>query len=79
MSTSKSRLLTAVAFLTPIQNAMSAAPAAIAKDATIMDWPDSPGGQHKQLRAGTNGWVCYPNSPLEFKGLATEDPMCLDK
>ncbi len=62
-----------------IRNAMSAAPAEIAKNATIMDWPDTPNGQPRQLRAGTNGWVCYPNSPTEFKGASVDDPMCLDK
>jgi hypothetical protein len=62
-----------------IANAMSAAPAGIAKNATIMDWPDMPNGQPKQLRSGTNGWVCYPSSPEEFKGASIEDPMCLDK
>jgi hypothetical protein len=60
-------------------SAMSAAPAAIAKNATLMDWPDTPAGQPRQLRAGTNGWVCFPNSPTEYKGLIAEDPMCLDK
>ena len=62
-----------------IANATSAAPAAIAKNATIMDWPDKEGGQPRQLRAGTNGWVCFPNSPTEFGGASIEDPMCLDK
>jgi hypothetical protein len=57
----------------------SAAPAAIAKNATIMDWPDSPNGEMKQLRAGNNGWVCFPNSPQEYGGAAINDPMCLDK
>lgn len=60
-------------------NAMSAAPASIARHATIMDWPDTPNGQMRTLRAGTNGWVCYPNSPKEFVGVAEDDPMCLDK
>lgn len=62
-----------------IVNAMSAAPAEISKSATIMAWPDVPTAQPKQLRAGTNGWVCYPNTPLEFGGAAVNDPMCLDK
>ena len=61
-----------------ITNAMSAAPPEIAKNARIMDWPDTPTGQPKQIRAGTNGWVCYPNSPQEFLGASVEDPMCLD-
>ena len=62
-----------------ITNAMSAAPVSIAKGATIMDWPASHGGQPRQLRAGTNGWVCYPTTPSELGGAAGEDPMCLDK
>jgi hypothetical protein len=50
--------------------AMSAGPAEIAKNATIIDMTDMPGGQMKQLREGTNGWVCYANIGA---------PMCLDK
>ena len=48
--------------------AMSAGPAAISKNATIVDMTDMP--HLKELRAGTNGWVCYA-SPVY--------PMCLDK
>jgi hypothetical protein len=61
-----------------IANAMSAAPAALARNATIMDWPDSANAKPRQLRAGTNGWVCYPNTPQEFKDASAMDPMCLD-
>jgi hypothetical protein len=61
-----------------IADAISAAPVEIGKHATIMDWPATPDGQPRQLRAGTNGWVCYPNSPSEFGGASVEDPMCLD-
>ncbi len=46
-----------------IANAMSAAPASIAAHATIMDWPASPKAKPTVLRAGTNGWVCYPTPP----------------
>ena len=60
-------------------NAKSAAPANIANAATIMDWPSTPTEQPRQLKAGTNGWVCYPNSPGEFGGASVQDPMCLDK
>lgn len=56
-----------------VQSAMSAAPDSIARAATIMDWPDTAGGQPRQLRAGTNGWVCFPAG--EAVG---EEPMCLD-
>lgn len=62
-----------------IAEAMSAAPAAISRHAAIMDWPDTPTGKPKQLRAGTNGWVCYPSTPSEFEGASGADPMCLDK
>jgi hypothetical protein len=57
-----------------IQNAMSAAPSSISAAATIMDWPASPGAAPAQLRAGTNGWACFPDVP-ETPG---NDPMCLD-
>jgi hypothetical protein len=60
-----------------IASAKSAAPTAISAHATIMDFPDKPGGEMKQLSAGTNGWVCYPTTPSSMKG--GNDPMCLDK
>jgi hypothetical protein len=47
--------------------AMSAAPIEIARNATITDMSSMP---PKQLRAGTNGWVC--SAPMDA-------PMCLDK
>ena len=50
--------------------AMSAGPAAIAKNAVIMDMTDTSNPKPGQLRAGTNGWVCYAS---------IEEPMCLDK
>jgi hypothetical protein len=37
-----------------IQNAMSAAPKAIAKDATILDYPAKEGGEMPVLRQGSN-------------------------
>jgi len=50
--------------------AVSAGPAEITKNATIIDMTDPSSHEHKQLRAGTNGWACYA-MPLA--------PMCLDK
>ena len=60
-----------------IKNAESAAPDSIARAATIMDWPATEGGKPTQLRAGTNGWVCYPSTPNPTSAVG-EDPMCLD-
>lgn len=60
-----------------IASAESAAPPDIARNATIMDWPMEEGGEPVQLRAGTNGWTCFPTTP-ETAGAADEDPMCLD-
>jgi len=60
-----------------IQNAMSAAPDSVSQAATIMDWPATEGGKFAQLRAGTNGWVCYPSTPAA-SGAVGQDPMCLD-
>jgi len=59
-----------------IHTAMSAAPIAIAKDATIMDYPEKEGGELVVLRKGTNDWTCfwtcYPDGP-------GDDPICVDK
>jgi hypothetical protein len=57
-----------------IQNALSAAPAAVSANAAVMDWPAAPGEAMKQLRAGTNGWTCMPDIPTT----PGSDPMCLD-
>ena len=61
-----------------IAEAMSAAPKSIADQAAIMDWPATEGGQMTQLRAGTNGWTCFPSSPAAVTA-ADKDPMCLDE
>jgi hypothetical protein len=57
-----------------IASAMSAAPQAIAQDATVKDWPATAGGEAKELRAGTNGWVCRPDDPTT----PGNDPRCFD-
>jgi hypothetical protein len=58
-----------------IENAMSAGPASISKDATIMDWPEKEGGEAVLLRKGTNDWTCFP----DMAHSPGNDPMCLDK
>lgn len=55
-----------------IANALSAAPATIARNAAVMG-PDATGAM-VELRAGTNGFTCFPDTP-DTPGL---DPMCVD-
>ncbi len=57
-----------------IADAMVAGPTSVTAHATIMDWPASPSAKPVVLRAGTNGWVCYPRMP----GQPNDNPMCLD-
>ncbi len=65
-----------------IANAMSAGPAPIAQDATILDypeewpgnWPEEPAPELIEVRAGTNGWTCIVDIP-DTPG---NDPMCLN-
>jgi hypothetical protein len=54
---------------------MSAAPRAVAKDATILDYPAQEGSEPAVLRKGTNDWTCFPDDP----STPANDPMCLDK
>lgn len=58
-----------------IASAVAAAPASVAKNATIKDWPDKT-GKMATLREGSNGWVCLPSEP-KTKYLKN-DAMCLD-
>ncbi len=54
-----------------INSAMSAAPPAISKNATIIAMN---GDKMRTLRKGTNEWTCMPDDP----GSPGNDPMCLD-
>lgn len=58
-----------------IQNAMSAAPDAIAKEATILDWPEKAGAELATFQKGTNNWTCLPDFPTS----PGNDPICVDK
>jgi hypothetical protein len=59
-----------------IANALSAAPATIAEDASVVDWPASHDmSQGRVLRQGNNGWTCMPDVPNRPQ----HDPMCVDK
>jgi hypothetical protein len=55
-----------------IKSAMMAAPAAVAKNATIVAMEAD--GKMRTLRKGTNGFTCMPDNP-ETPG---PDPMCMD-
>jgi hypothetical protein len=55
-----------------IANAMSAAPAALSRNASIAEMNED--GSMKELRHGTNGWTCVPDDPSS----PGNDPMCLD-
>jgi len=58
-----------------IASAVAAAPASIAKNATIKDWPDKSGNM-ATLREGSNGWVCLPSEPkTKYR---KNDAMCID-
>jgi hypothetical protein len=57
-----------------IDDAMRAAPASIAKDATILDFEMDAEGHFVVLREGSNGWSCFP----DFPGSPSDDLMCLD-
>jgi hypothetical protein len=57
-----------------IANAMSAAPLAVAKDATILDWPAKGGDKMVELRHGSNGWTCMTDMPSS----PGNDPACYD-
>lgn len=57
-----------------IASAMLAAPAAVSKDAKVLDWPGEDLA-YPELRAGTNGWTCLP----DYAVTPAEDPMCVDR
>jgi hypothetical protein len=55
-----------------IKSAMSAAPAAVGKNATIVVMEAD--GKMRTLRKGTNGFTCMPDNPAT----PGPDPMCMD-
>jgi len=58
-----------------IADALRAGPAFITKDATILDWPSTPTGEYKVLRAGTSEWTCLPAVP----GYPHDEPGCFER
>lgn len=58
-----------------IEEAMSAAPPSISKNATILDNPTAPESEKVVLRKGTNEWTCFPDNP----NMPGKNPRCFDK
>jgi hypothetical protein len=56
----------------PVKSAESAAPASIAHDASVITVGAD--GKVTELRKGSNGWTCMPDSPTT----PGPDPMCMD-
>jgi hypothetical protein len=57
-----------------IADALRAGPTFITKDATILDWPATKGGEYRVLRKGTSEWSCLPAFPC----YAHDEPGCFD-
>jgi hypothetical protein len=58
-----------------IASALQAGPAFVTRNATVLDYPTSPTGEFRVLRAGTNGWTCLPG----FPGTNHDEPGCFDQ
>jgi hypothetical protein len=57
-----------------IADALRAGPRFITDNATIRDWPSTPGGEYRILRQGTSEWTCLPAVP----GYPHDEPGCFD-
>jgi hypothetical protein len=57
-----------------IADALRAGPAFVTRDATLLDWPSTAGGEYRVLRKGTNEWACLPGVP----GYPHDEPGCFD-
>ena len=57
-----------------IADALRAGPRFITNNATILDWPSTPGGEYRVIRKGTNEWTCLPGVP----GYSHDEPGCFD-
>ena len=58
-----------------IADALRAGPAFVTKDATLLDWPSTPGGEYRVLRKGSSQWTCLPGHP----GSPHDEPGCFDQ
>jgi len=58
-----------------IASALRAGPEFVTRNATVLDWPSSPSGEFRVLRAGTNAWTCLPGRPQA----AHDEPVALTR
>jgi hypothetical protein len=58
-----------------VADALRVAPAFITKDATLLDWPATPGGEYRVLRKGSSQWTCLPGLPSS----PHDEPGCFDQ
>jgi hypothetical protein len=58
-----------------IESALQAGPKFVTQNATVLDYPTSPGGEYQVLRAGTNEWTCLPGFPQG----PHDEPGCFDQ
>jgi hypothetical protein len=57
-----------------ITDASRAGPEFVIKDATLLDWPATPGAEYRVLRKGSSQWTCLPGLP----GSPHDEPGCFD-
>ena len=57
-----------------ITDALRAGPVFVTKDATLLDWPPTPGGEYRVLRKGSSKWTCL----LAIPGYPHDEPGCFD-
>jgi hypothetical protein len=58
-----------------IASALGSGPKFVTQNATVLDYPTTPGGEFRMFRAGTNGWACLPG----FPGAPHDEPGCFDQ
>jgi hypothetical protein len=58
-----------------IASALQGGPRFVTQNATVLDYPASPGGAYRVLRAGNNGWTCLTGPPAN----SHDEPGCFDQ
>src|ERR1700677_2354325 len=58
-----------------VASAMRSGPKFVTRKATVLDWPTSPSGVFRDLRAGSNSCTCLPR----FPGASHDEPGCYDQ